>query len=104
MIGNRVTEKDLRDWFSERGFCGCSARFEELELHAIQRPGWLQIYRFTALVADAEGQRALFYGAAKDDERFKLFEVKIFREVEGQRECLSRWSAGLIVQRRYRQV
>lgn len=46
-IGNRVTEKDIRDWLDAHGYNGHSAKINNLELHAIQRPGWIQVYRFT---------------------------------------------------------
>ena len=39
LLRNRVTEKDLRDWFSRQGWDGKSGSVEELELIAIERPG-----------------------------------------------------------------
>jgi hypothetical protein len=45
-FGNRVTEKDIRDWLDKNKFDGRSAEIAELELHAIKRPGWVQLYRF----------------------------------------------------------
>jgi hypothetical protein len=46
VIRSRSAEKDIRDWLSENGYSGNSARFAEVELHAIMRPGWLQVFRF----------------------------------------------------------
>ena len=45
-IGNKSAEKDIRDWLAENGYLGKSAKFGEIELHAIKRPGWRQIFRF----------------------------------------------------------
>lgn len=45
---NRVTEKDIRQWLDANGFFGRSAEITDLELHAIKRPGWRQVFRFTA--------------------------------------------------------
>ena len=45
-IGNRVTEKDIRDWLDANGFVGRTAKINDLELHAIERPGWVQVFEF----------------------------------------------------------
>lgn len=50
LIDNRVTEYDIRDWLNRNGFAGSTSRFEELELHALMRPGWLQVFRFSVWV------------------------------------------------------
>ena len=49
-IGNRVTEKDIRQWLDKNGFMGRSAKINNLELHAVTRPGWKQVFRFRAQV------------------------------------------------------
>jgi hypothetical protein len=101
-LKNRVTEKDVRDWLSNNGFFGESARFGELELHAIQRPGWYQIYRFSAQVKQNNDQWTSLFGTARDDERFSLFDVEVFT-LEHERDAkLQELSAGLIVARRHR--
>ena len=45
-ISNRSTEKDVRDWLDNNGFAGKTVKLNELELHAIQRPGWIQVFKF----------------------------------------------------------
>ena len=45
-IGNRVTEKDIRDWLDSNQYLGSTATITDLELHAIRRPGWVQVFRF----------------------------------------------------------
>ena len=43
---NRVTEKDIRLWLDDNGFVGRTAKIEDLELYAIKRPGWAQVFDF----------------------------------------------------------
>ena len=35
-LGNRVTEKDIRQWLDDNEFQGNSAQINDLELHAIK--------------------------------------------------------------------
>ena len=82
-IRNRVTEKDLREWLDQAGFAGQFANIDELELHAIERPGWVQIFRFEVSVreseADAESERPWLnrWGVILDDERKRREPTKI---------------------------
>ena len=86
---NRVTEKDIRIWLDRNGFFGRSAEISDLELHAIKRPGWRQVFRFTVKakpnldtdqtpVGSAEesagdrtqeSSRTVLYGIVLDDQR-----------------------------------
>jgi len=70
LIGNKASEKDIRDWLSENGFLGGSAKFTEIELHAIKRPGWLQIFRFEFSGLTKDSERVKLYGAMRSDERY----------------------------------
>lgn len=97
LIGNRVAEKDIRDWLSDHGFYGSSALFSELELHAIQRPGWLQIFRFQIEVKAQNGERHSLYGVLRDDDRSNRLDIEVFEERDLQRELLDSWSENLIV-------
>lgn len=89
--GNRVTEKDLREWLSNQGWDSRSAKIDALELHAVRRPGWEQVFRFSARAlketceeaensdsddydsSEANGSDTwqTLWGAIHDDERFK---------------------------------
>jgi hypothetical protein len=46
LLANKTAERDIRAYLSQSGFSGRTARFEELELAAIERPGWVQVFRF----------------------------------------------------------
>ena len=94
-IGNRVTEKDVRDYLTEQGFNGSSATFDELELVAIKPPGWLQVFRFTVHVSRGEDRRQCFFGLVRDDERHGL-EVRLYSEMASRADQQAVWSEGLI--------
>lgn len=99
MIGNRVTEKDLRDWLTGQGYAGKLAKVNELELHAIQPPGWLQVFRFSVDVrtakSDSSGQTrpwTTFWGIIVDDERKRGSEktvIQMFSKQQDQLRSLS---------------
>ena len=100
MIGNRVTEKDVRNWLNQHGYFGRSAIFYELELHAIKRPGWLQIFRFHAKTKKEDGEWCELFGAVRDDERERTLEqrtqVAVFDSAQSRQQQLDDWSEDLI--------
>ena len=96
MIGNKTAEKDIRDYLSEHGYFGNSARFSELEIHAIGRPGWLQVFRFGVEAKTEDDQWLTLFGAMKDDERFKLHEIELFDNINRRDHLLKQWSEGLM--------
>ena len=96
MLKNRSAEKDIRDHLTNSGYFGRSAFFEEIELHAVQRPGWLQIIRFSVRAKPTTADdRVLLFGVMKDDERFKICEIHCFRNSSQRSALLEKWSAGL---------
>lgn len=101
LVRNRCTEKDVRDYLQDNGFQGPSARFDYLELKAIERPGWVQVFQFSVHVVDDEGQPRQFLGVARDDERKGMDVFLTTSEVE-QVKVTSDWSAGLITASRER--
>ena len=110
-LGNRVTEKDIRNWLDKHDFHGKSARIADLELHAIQRPGWVQLYRFriAARLKDAtsapEEQSSIASkqfksGIVLDDERIRnesqKTQIWIFESELEQAEKLAALSEGML--------
>lgn len=96
LVGNRVTQRDIRDHLKTVGFEGDMARFREVELHAIRRPGWKQLFRFECRVLNQKGEVVQLFGAVLDDERTRTeFWWSIDRDE--QQEKLESWSAGMIV-------
>ena len=101
-LRNKVTEKDIRDWLDQNGFRGNSARFEELELHAISRSGWIQLFRFCLSVNPIEGEgRTHLYGSVLDDERNRdsvtRTKVQTFDSIDDLNCHLGQQSEGLLV-------
>lgn len=101
IYSNRVTEKDIRSWMSSNGFKGASALFDEIELHAVRRPGWIQLFRFASTVKNSDGESMKLFGCVLDDERNSL-DVWAFENINLQRAKLTELSEGMIVQRNRR--
>lgn len=93
-IRNRVTEKDLRDYLTDRGFDGRGARITDLELAAIARPGWIQIFRFEVRTQDKNSNWYDFFGVVRDDERYQM-QVLLTTVEEEREERFQEWSEGL---------
>ncbi len=99
LIGNKVLEKDLRDYLTSQGFFGRSAQFSNVRLAALQRLGWLQVFTFDVRAKhESAGWRGLL-GACLDDERSKLFEVVVGEDPVPREGAISKWSQGLITKR-----
>lgn len=101
-IGNKSAEKDIRDWLTRNGYQGNSARFNEIELHAIKRPGWLQIFRFDFSVLTAEDEGVQLFGAMRTDERYGKPQIAVNPDVNLRDAQLAEWSMGLITLRQHR--
>ena len=102
LISNKAVEKDIRDWLSQNGYIGNSAKFDELELHAIKRPGWHQVFRFQLSGLTAERQSVQLYGAMQSDERYGQLAIVVHEDLAVRDAQLADWSDGLITQRRHR--
>jgi hypothetical protein len=100
LIGNKSAEKDIRDWLPENGYNGKSAKFVEVELHAIMRPGWLQVFRFEVKCLSADDQSVQLFGAMRSDERYGRPAIVVSEDIEIRDLQLAEWSDGLITQRR----
>ena len=97
MIKNRATEADIKNWLDLNGWYGSSATFQEIELHAIKRPGWLQVFRFQCQAKSRSDQQwAQLWGAVKDDETQLREESKIivvaYADPGEQQEQLTKWA------------
>ena len=112
-IGNRVTEKDIRNWLDANGYVGRTARISDLELHAIERPGWVQVFEFhlRSYLApnaeyrdedpDKESEPAWLerFGVVLDDERKRTqalrTQIWVFEDPEEQQAKLESVSQGM---------
>ena len=99
MIRNRVIEEDVRDYLNQEGYLRGSIRFAYMELVAIQRPGWAQVFKFCAHAKNDRGDVRKLVGVARDDERSSL-QVFIGDGVDDQSRKADEWSEGLITSTR----
>jgi len=86
LIANKCTEKDLRDHLTEIGYFGRSVKFLSLELKAIERPGWIQVFQFHIQAKKQGGGWEEHYGICRSDERSDAFEVQLFDREEWQQQ------------------
>lgn len=102
-LGDRDMELSLRRHLSENGFLGHAARFSQLRLVAVQRPGWLQVYTFIveahSQINDTDPQQKLF-GIVRQDERYERCEIRLFSIQSERAKLLDEWSQDLIRLRR----
>jgi len=101
LFGNKSAEKDIRDWLSQQGYTK-TAQLSDVELHAIKRPGWLQVFRFEARWNTANGDNRQLFGAMRSDERYGAPQFHVDGERAVRDKQLAVWSEGLITQRRHR--
>lgn len=96
VLGRNVIEADLRDYLTESGYYGRSAKFARLKLVAVERPGWLQVYDFHVRVKSVEGEWKKYFGLCRTDERHDIFEVQMFDTVAEQQQTFRSEAQGMI--------
>ena len=102
--GDRDLELAIRVELRQRGLKAQAARILDTRLGAIERPGWVQVYRFFV-----EGERqddnspCRLFGVARLDERNRGA-VMVF-DYEQQREAqFDVWAEGLVRSRQHRRT
>lgn len=104
-VGDREMELKIRRHLSDHGYFGSTARFRAVRLVAVQRPGWVQVFRFevTARVnpgetegADPEPVYHDLFGLVQDDARKDRCHVRVFSDEKQRSELFTHWSDGLI--------
>lgn len=99
--GYAITELRLRRHLTTLGWSGVDARFRELELVAVERPGWVQFFEFDVSIerlpedADDDPETVRLVGVCRDDERFTT-EVRLASSAEDLDEILADWAANAI--------
>ncbi|WP_404310324.1 hypothetical protein [Neorhodopirellula lusitana] len=104
--GDKQMENSIRHHLSRNGYFGGSAKFQAVRLIAIQRPGWLQIYRFEVTVRVDPGVSAddvvpaaeyrTLFGLVREDQRHNQSDVRVFEAESERLDLFQRWSEGLI--------
>ena len=105
--GDHDMEVTIRKHLTVNGFFGGTAKLRNVRLVAVQRPGWLQVFRFDATVRvrpeideevgkDPEPEYREVFGLVKDDIRHKVNTVRFFEQEQERIELFARWSEDLI--------
>jgi hypothetical protein len=76
-----------------------AANLGNLQLYALQRPGWVQVYRFSVEAKTAAGQTTRLFGVLRSDERYGDPKIKVFPNIQLRDQQMADWSAGLIIRR-----
>ena len=112
-LGDRETEVEIRKHLIKNGLAGKSAKILNYKLIAVQRPGWVQIYRFeilaSAYLEDDESDAVassmqtqelqMLYGLTKDDGRART-KIRTFDNREDRISLFEEWSDGMLILRR----
>lgn len=104
--GDRDMEMAIRQHLNQIGYFGSSTKVQRLRLVAVQRPGWLQIFRFEVVARvrqemdedgpDPEAEYHTLFGLVRDDHRRNLSDIRVFAEESERKHLFARWSEGLI--------
>jgi len=105
--GDSELEHAIRRHLSANGLYGGSAKIRDVRLAAVQRPGWLQVYRFdvTAKVipepvkADEVEPKSRYielFGLVREDVRHDITTIRTFDSADARRELFAQWSDNLI--------
>lgn len=103
--GDRDMENAIRSHLTKEGYFGATVKLQNVRLVAVQRPGWVQVYRFEAIARvavapnddrpDPPPEHHNLFGLVKDDGR-RGAEVRTFLHAEQRRELFAKWSDGLL--------
>ena len=104
--GDRDMELAIRKHLTLSGYFGSTAKIHRLRLIAVQRPGWLQVFRFETDVRvavetsdDAPDPEAVYqtlFGLVRDDIRNKTSDICVFASERERIDLFTEWSEGLI--------
>lgn len=104
--GDADMEKSIRNHLTDNGYFGQTAKLTNVRLVAVQRPGWLQVFRFEATARiqlpeqedgpDSEPEYSELFGLVKDDIRHNINTIRVFSEEAERKELFGRWSDELI--------
>lgn len=95
--GDKEMERAIRRQLDRQGYASRTARLRNFRLIAIQRPGWVQIYSFSAVTKTPRDQSEVsLLGLCKDDGRSRA-EVAFFLNEEERQAKLLEWSEGMIL-------
>jgi hypothetical protein len=71
----------------------------DIQLRAIERPGWVQVYSFQVTQTLDSNADVLRYGVLRSDERFGNSAIRVFSNSFERNRQLGIWSENLIRRR-----
>jgi hypothetical protein len=102
-IGDRSLKDAIHAELRRQGYAVHAARIREVNLAAISRPGWVQVYRFeveSSRIAPNEDRSTItLLGLSRNDGRKSRTEVLITTDEAAWRARLAEWSEGLLTRR-----
>lgn len=102
--GDKRLAEAIRRELRRQSYAVNAAQIRDVRLAAIERPGWVQVYRFAVeTTTNQENPHAkrpvVLLGLSRDDGRKPRIEVLLTEDEAAWRERLDEWSDGLIVRR-----
>lgn len=99
--GDKRLTQAIQSELGRLGYAVHAARTREVRLAAIERPGWVQVYRFCVETQTNEEnphtrRSVVLHGVSRDDGRKSRIEVLLTESLAERNERLSKWSEGLI--------
>ena len=98
--GDKLLDRAIRAELRRLGFASATAKIRDVRLAAIQRPGWVQVYRFgvETTIKTVSGSRPVtLVGLSREDGRQSRTEVLLTEDQAIWRARFEEWSDGLIV-------
>ena len=93
-------DPELKQFLTDAGYYGGSAKCQRYKLIGVQRPGWVQVFEIELKVKRQEGDWEDKLALCTTDERDGTYQIQLFDDREACREAGLQATAGMIVQGR----
>lgn len=99
--GDKELERAIHRELREQGYAVHAAQTRDVRLAAIQRPGWVQVFRFRVETLTNEEnphtrREVLLHGLSRDDGRESGVRVLLTEDEAEWRSRFDEWSEGMI--------
>lgn len=94
-----AVEREISQWLAKEGYNLKDTVVADIQLRAIERPGWVQVFSFrVSQTADSKTEE-IRYGFLRSDERFGKSAIRVFSNSFERNHQLGIWSENLIRRR-----
>jgi hypothetical protein len=94
-----AVEREISQWLVKEGYNLKDTVIADIQLRAIERPGWVQVYSFQVTQTLDSNADVLRYGVLRSDERFGNSAIRVFSNSFERNRQLGIWSENLIRRR-----